>query len=156
MKKILNIILGVLLAVMAVLGIYAIATGGSEASISLNLIWCYVLLALAIASAIFCAIFGMIQNPAGVKGTLLSFALIVVVVLVSYFIATSHDTVIPDFASGGVFPVLDSCDSFHNTVSFQGLCSSWSLQSVTQSAQINEIPTVLFGTESPHSLKNRR
>ena len=24
--------------------------------------------------------------------------------LVSYFIATSHDTVIPDFASGGVFP----------------------------------------------------
>ena len=103
MKKILNIILGVLLAVMAVLGIYAIATGGSEASISLNLIWCYVLLALAIASAIFCAIFGMIQNPAGVKGTLLSFALIVVVVLVSYFIAASHDTVIPDFASG-VFP----------------------------------------------------
>ena len=98
MKKILNIILGVLLAVMAVLGIYAIATGGSEASISLNLIWCYV------ASAIFCAIFGMIQNPAGVKGTLLSFALIVVVVLVSYFIAASHDTVIPDFASGGVFP----------------------------------------------------
>ena len=70
MKKILNIILGVLLAVMAVLGIYAIATGGSEASISLNLIWCYVLLALAIASAIFC----------------------------------SHDTVITDFASGGVFP----------------------------------------------------
>ena len=104
MKKILNIILGVLLAVMAVLGIYAIATGGSKASISLNLIWCYVLLALAIASAIFCAIFGMIQNPAGVKGTLLSFALIVVVVLVSYFIAASHDTVIPDFASGGVFP----------------------------------------------------
>jgi len=52
----------------------------------------------------FCAIFGMIQNPAGVKGTLLSFALIVVVVLVSYFIAASHDTVIPDFASGGVFP----------------------------------------------------
>ena len=96
MKKILNIILGVLLAVMAVLGIYAIATGGSEASISLNLIWCYVLLALAIASAIFCAIFGMIQNPAGVKGTLLSFALIVVVVLVSDFIAASHDTVIAD------------------------------------------------------------
>ena len=70
----------------------------------LNLIWCYVLLALAIAFAIFCAIFGMIQNPAGVKGTLLSFALIVVVVLVSYFIAASHDIVIPDFASGGVFP----------------------------------------------------
>ena len=58
MKKILNIILGILLAVMAVLGIYAIATGGSEAAISLNLIWCYFLLALAVFTAIFCAVFG--------------------------------------------------------------------------------------------------
>ena len=61
MKKILNIILGILLAVMAVLGIYAIATGGSEAAISLNLIWCYFLLALAVFTAIFCAVFGMID-----------------------------------------------------------------------------------------------
>ena len=51
MKKILNIILGILLAIMAVLGIYAIATGGSDASISANLIWCYILLVLAIVSA---------------------------------------------------------------------------------------------------------
>ena len=79
MKKILNIILGILLAVMAVLGIYAIATGGSEAAISLNLIWCYFLLALAVFTAIFCAVFGMIQNPAGIKGT------------------------IPDLANGGFF-----------------------------------------------------
>ncbi len=68
MKKILNIILGILLAVMAVLGIYAIATGGSEAAISLNLIWCYFLLALAVFTAIFCAVFGMIQNPSGNQG----------------------------------------------------------------------------------------
>ena len=63
-----------------------------------------ILTACVAIAALFCAIFGMIQNPAGVKGTLLSFALIVVVVVVSYFIAASHDTVIPDFASGGVFP----------------------------------------------------
>ena len=104
MKKILNIILGVLLAVMAVLGIYAIATGGSEAAISLNLIWCYFLLALAVFTAIFCAVFGMIQNPAGIKGTIISLALIIVIVGVAYFVASGHDTVIPDFASGGVFP----------------------------------------------------
>ena len=103
MKKILNIILGVLLAVMAVLGIYAIATGGSEASISLNLIWCYVLLALAIASAIFCAIFGMIQNPAGVKGTLLSFALIVVVVVATRKKISSKK------AMSAIEPALISC-----------------------------------------------
>ena len=64
MKKILNIILGILLAVMAVLGIYAIATGGSEAAISLNLIWCYFLLALAVFTAIFCAVF----EPSGNQG----------------------------------------------------------------------------------------
>ena len=75
MKKILNIILGILLAVMAVLGIYAIATGGSEAAISLNLIWCYFLLALAVFTAIFCAV----------------------------FVASGHDIQIPDLANGGFF-----------------------------------------------------
>mgnify|MGYP000775578786 FL=1 len=103
MKKILNIILGILLAVMAVLGIYAIATGGSEAAISLNLIWCYFLLALAVFTAIFCAVFGMIQNPAGIKGTIISLALIIVIVGVAYFVASGHDIQIPDLANGGVF-----------------------------------------------------
>ena len=101
MKKILNIILGILLAVMAVLGIYAIATGGSEAAISLNLIWCYFLLALAVFTAIFCAVFGMIQNPAGIKGTIISLALIIVIV--AYFVASGHDIQIPDLANGGFF-----------------------------------------------------
>ena len=100
MKKILNIILGILLAVMAVLGIYAIATGGSEAAISLNLIWCYFLLALAVFTAIFCAVFGMIQNPAGIKGTIISLALIIVIVGVAYFVASGQ---IPDLANGGFF-----------------------------------------------------
>ncbi len=38
--------------------------GGSEAAISANLIWCYFLLATAVFTAIFCAVFGMMQNPA--------------------------------------------------------------------------------------------
>ena len=103
MKKILNIILGILLAVMAVLGIYAIATGGSEAAISLNLIWCYFMLSLAVFPAIFCAVFGMIQNPAGIKGTIISLALIIVIVGVAYFVASGHDIQIPDLANGGFF-----------------------------------------------------
>ena len=37
MKKILNILLGVLMAITAVLLIYAIATGGSETAVGLNL-----------------------------------------------------------------------------------------------------------------------
>ena len=40
-------------------------------------------------AAIFCAVFGMIQNPAGM-GTILSLGLIIVIVGVSYFISAGH------------------------------------------------------------------
>ena len=53
MKKIMNILLGVLMVITVVLLVYAIATGGSEAAISVNLIWCYVLIVAAIAAALF-------------------------------------------------------------------------------------------------------
>lgn len=103
MKKILNILLGVLMAITVVLMVYAIATGGSDAAISANLIWGYVLMVLAVCAVLFCAVYGMTKNPAGIKGSLLSLGLIVVVVLVSYFIAKGHNIEIPNFADGGVF-----------------------------------------------------
>ncbi len=103
MKKILNILLGVLMAITAVLMVYAIATGGSDAAISVNLTWGYFLVVFAIAAAIFCAVFGMIQNPAGIKGTILSLALIIVIIGVAYFISAGHSIQIPDLANGGVF-----------------------------------------------------
>ena len=103
MKKILNIMLGVLMAITAVLLVYAIATGGSDAAISVNLTWGYFLVVFAIAAAIFCAVFGMIQNPAGIKGTILSLALISVIIGVAYFISAGHSIQIPDLANGGVF-----------------------------------------------------
>ncbi len=100
MKKILNILLGILMAVTAVLLIYAIASGGS---IGANLIWGYFLFVFAIAAAIFCAIFGMIQNPAGIKGTIISLALILIVVGVSYFYSASHTVNIIDLQNNGFF-----------------------------------------------------
>ena len=103
MKKILNILLGFLMAITAVLMVYAIATGGSDAAISVNLTWGYFLVVFAIAAAIFCAVFGMIQNPAGIKGTILSLALIIVIIGVAYFISAGHSIQIPDLANGGVF-----------------------------------------------------
>lgn len=103
MKKILNILLGVLLAITAVLLVYAIATGGSDASIGINLIWGYFLVVFAVAAAIFCAVFGMIQNPAGIKGTIVSLALIIVIVGAAYFISAGHSIHIPDLANGGFF-----------------------------------------------------
>ena len=95
MKKIMNILLGVLMVITVVLLVYAIATGGSEAAISVNLIWCYVLIVAAIAA--------MTQNPAGIKGTLLSFVLIVAIVGIAYFISASHSVQIPDLANNSVF-----------------------------------------------------
>lgn len=103
MKKILNIMLGILLVITVVLMVYAIATAGSPAAISINIIWCYALLVFAIGSALFCAVFGMIQNPAGLKGTMLSLGLIIVIVGAAYFLSAGHDIKIPDLANGGVF-----------------------------------------------------
>lgn len=103
MKKILNILLGVLMAITAVLLVYALVTGGSDASISLNLVWGYFLFVFAIAAAVFCAVFGMIKNPAGIKGTILSLGLIVVIVGVSYFYSAGHTVNIIDLQNNGIF-----------------------------------------------------
>ncbi|HIW53171.1 MAG TPA: hypothetical protein H9919_07115 [Candidatus Alistipes excrementipullorum] len=109
MKKKLNILLGILLAITVALLIYAIAAPHSDdfsaydASISFNLIWCYVLLGLAVLSAIVSAVFSTVQNPASIKGASLSFVLIVVVVGVAYFISAGHTVEIPDIANGGFF-----------------------------------------------------
>ena len=45
----------------------------------------------------------MTQNPAGIKGTLLSFGLIVAIVGIAYFISASHSVQIPDLANNSVF-----------------------------------------------------
>ena len=103
MKKILNILLGVMMAITAVLLVYAMATGGSEAAIGANLIWGYFLFVFAIAAALFCAIFGMIQNPAGIKGTIISVALILVIVGASYAYSASHTVNIIDLQNNGFF-----------------------------------------------------
>lgn len=103
MKKILNVLLGILMAITVVLLVYAIATGGSDASISLNLAWGYFLFVFAVAAAIFCAVFGMIKNPAGIKGTIISLALIIVIVGVSYFYSASHTVNIVDLQNNGFF-----------------------------------------------------
>lgn len=103
MKKAMNILLGILMVITIVLLVYAIATGGSEAAISVNLMWGYFLFVFAIAAALFCAIFGMIQNPKGIKGAILSLALVIVVVGVAYFYSASHTINIVDLQNNGFF-----------------------------------------------------
>lgn len=109
MKKFLNIMLGVLMAITAALLIYALVSPHSDnptvfdPSISLNLMWGYFLFAFAVLVTIFCAVFGMIKNPAGIKGTIISLALIIIVVGVSYFYAAGHTVNIVDLQANGFF-----------------------------------------------------
>ncbi|MDE5695596.1 MAG: hypothetical protein K2H77_06495 [Alistipes sp.] len=91
------------MAITAVLLIYAIATGGSQTAIGLNLIWGYFLFVFAIAAAIFCAVCGMVKNPAGIKGTIVSLALILIVIGASYFYSASHTVNIIDLQNNGFF-----------------------------------------------------
>lgn len=104
MKKILNILLGVVLLVTVILTVYAIVAGGSNEAINLNLIWGYILLAGAVVTALFSAVWSMVNSSKGIKGTLLSTLLVVVIVLAAYLIARGHTIEIPDVANGGFFP----------------------------------------------------
>ena len=103
MKKVLNIVLGALIVITLALVAYAIATGGSDASISANLVWGYALLAGAIAAAIGGAVYGMIQSPAGAKGSVLSVVLILAIIAVAYFISAGHTVNIVDLQNNGYF-----------------------------------------------------
>ena len=51
MKKILNILLGVILLITVILTVYAMVAGGSNEAINLNLIWSYILIAVGIVAA---------------------------------------------------------------------------------------------------------
>ena len=101
MKKILNILLGVILLITVILTVYAMVAGGSNEAINLNLIWSYILIAVGIATALFTAVWGMVNS---IKGTLLSTLLIIVIVAAAYLIARGHTIEIPDVANGGFFP----------------------------------------------------
>ncbi|MEG1623196.1 MAG: hypothetical protein RR330_07515 [Alistipes sp.] len=109
MKKLLNILMGVLMAITAILVVYALISPHSDdysvfdPSVNLNIIWCYILFVLAVISALVCATTGMLKNPAGVKGTLISLLLIIVIIGASYFYSAGHEIKISDMATGGYF-----------------------------------------------------
>ena len=99
----LNILLGLLFAITAVMVGWAVVSGGAEVAISWNLVWGYALLVGAILGVLLSAIKGTITNPAGLKKTLLAVVLVVVVVGAALFIALGHDGVVIPNSAGGVF-----------------------------------------------------
>lgn len=109
MKKLFNILLGVLLAVTVALMAYAVFTPHSDdptqydASISLCLYWGYFLLVLGVLMAIGGAVFGMAQNPASIKFAAGAVVLIAAIICTAYFISAGHNVLIPNLADGGYF-----------------------------------------------------
>lgn len=105
MKKVINGLLIVLLVVTVALVAYAVAASpeNKNAAINLNLIWGYILLGAAVLSALGCAVWGLLKNPAGLKSTVLSLVLIAAVIIVSYVIAAGNDVKIVDLQTGGYF-----------------------------------------------------
>lgn len=103
MKKMLNILLGLLFAVTAAMVGWAVVSGGNEVAISWNLVWGYALLVGAVLGVLLSAIKGTITNPAGLKKTMLAIVLVVVVVGAALFIALGHDGIVIPNSAGGVF-----------------------------------------------------
>jgi hypothetical protein len=103
MKKMLNILLGLLFAITAAMVGWAVVSGGSEVAISWNLVWGYALLVGAVLSVLLSAIKGTITNPAGLKKTMFAIVLVVVVVGAALFIALGHDGLTIPNSAGGVF-----------------------------------------------------
>lgn len=126
MKKILNILLGLLFAITAVMVGWAVGSGGAEVAISWNLVWGYALLVGAILGVLLTAIKGTITNPAGLKKTLLAIVLVVVVVGAALFIALGHDGLVIPNSAGGVFD-----DPFELVISEVGILVTYVVAAAT-------------------------
>ncbi len=103
MNKILKIALIAMLLITIGLVAGAAATGGSASMIDMNLYWGYLLVALAVVSAIGCALFGMINAPEGLKSTGISLGLVIVVIGAAYAIASGNSYQIVNLGDGGFF-----------------------------------------------------
>lgn len=117
-KRVLRIALGVLLLVSVVLGIVFVVNiaGTSDREVLRSatepvLIWTYILLAIAAASAVLFPIAYIIQNPRKAVKALISLVILVVVVLIAYAIAdgtpieTATSATNPDFANTNILKI---------------------------------------------------
>ena len=126
MKKMFNILLGLLFAITAALVGWAVVSGGADVAISWNLLWGYALLVGAVVGVLWAALKGLITDPAGVKKTLLAVVLVVVVVGAALGIALSHDGLVIPNSAGGVFD-----DPFELVISEVGLLVTYVVAAAT-------------------------
>lgn len=109
MEKTLRTISVALLAISAVLVIWAIAVTPdtkipAEAPvIGYNLYWGYLLLGVAVVAAVVSAVVGLITSPKGIKSAIISVVAIAAIVIVAVVVASGHDYQIPDVQNNSFF-----------------------------------------------------
>ena len=108
MKNILNISLIAMMVITVGFIAFALVSGGTDASIGAMLMWTYTLVGLGIAAAVACAVVGMTNSTEGIKGTLISLGLGVVVIGASYLFAAGHTVLITNIGTGDYFPAGDT------------------------------------------------
>ena len=120
MGKFIKYISAVLIALMVALVGWTIAstpedpTIANATAVGADLTWGYIVLAVAVALAIFSAGWDLVQKPEGIKGALLSLVAIVAIVVVCYVLAGGHDYQIidlntQDFFERGETVITDAC-----------------------------------------------
>ncbi|MBO5893287.1 MAG: hypothetical protein J6Q31_03375 [Alistipes sp.] len=109
MEKLVKYLSPVFVAVTLLLVFWAMfttpeaATVDNATAVGANLYWGYALMGVAVAVAVFAAIWDLMKKPEGIKGSLLSLVAIIAIVVVSYVIANGHDFQIVDLNNQGYF-----------------------------------------------------
>ncbi|MFI3306673.1 MAG: hypothetical protein R3Y68_09215 [Rikenellaceae bacterium] len=100
--SVLKIMLILMMVITIGLVVAAVATGSPEV-LGYNLIWAYILVAGSLASAIFCAVFGMAKASDGLVKAAISSGLVAIIIVASYLVASGHSIQIVNLGDGGFF-----------------------------------------------------
>ncbi|MFR9638055.1 MAG: hypothetical protein SNF68_07890 [Rikenellaceae bacterium] len=100
--SVLKIMLILMMVITIGLVAAAVSTGAPEV-MGYNLIWAYFLVTFGLASAVFCAVFGMVKASEGLLKAAISVGVAAAVVIVSYVIASGHSIQIVNLGDGGYF-----------------------------------------------------
>lgn len=98
MKKLLNILLIVLMAISAVSLVLVGVLGEPSGylGVGLMLTWAYVLLGIAILAAVIFPLVNLAQNPKGAMRTLVGLGIVVVVVAISFALSSAEPITLGD------------------------------------------------------------
>lgn len=75
----------------------------NPAAVGWNLYWGYALLGVAMAAAVFAALWDMAHKPESIVGTIISLVVVVAIVVIAWFVANGHTYQIIDLQNQSYF-----------------------------------------------------